>query len=132
MILLYILIAIDLVWWLFSWIKPIRVINDYIPFKGFFAITIAPVVFSKAKMDDNTLTHEYKHIQQQRQWTPLVFCVLYFLQYLWNLVIIRHSPFNAYWYISFEKEAREFERKCTIDANQAYHHKTIDLRRKRE
>jgi hypothetical protein len=130
MILLYTLIVIDLLWWLFSWLKPIEVINDHIPFKGFLAITIAPVVFSKAKMDDNTLAHEYKHIQQQRRWTPLVFCVLYFLQYLWNLVVKRQSSFNAYWNISLEKQARRYEKDYAIGIYRQYG-PTYDLRRKK-
>lgn len=127
-LLAYILL-INLAWGLLAFIKPIIVLNRRIPFKGFSAITISPFVFCKEEMDSKTLTHEYKHILQQRICTPLGFFAFYLLQYLYHLIIVRHSPFNAYWYLSFERQAREFARTCTTDVKQAYNKKVVDLRR---
>ena len=116
-------------------VRPTIVVNKLIPFKGFLAIAIAPFVFIKWEpreytFDDKVFTHEYKHILQQRIFTPLGFFVFYILQFLYNLIIVRHSFFNAYWHLVFEKQAREFERMCIIDVKKIYNKNIIDLTKK--
>ena len=104
--------------------------NDIIPFKGFKAITIWPLVFARQKfnpLDDATLNHEGIHLRQQLEvmvvaaavmlvmcvtclswwWmcvVPFAYYTLYCLEYIVRLFAYGRGH-EAYRNISFEQEA---------------------------
>jgi len=70
------------------------------------AITLFGLVFTRDRryLDRQLLTHELIHCQQQLEWLYLPFFVLYFVEWLWNLVRYRDAA-RAYHEVSFEREA---------------------------
>ncbi len=75
------------------------------------AITLYPLVFVRDKTDREDavlLNHEAIHLRQQREWLVLPFYLCYLTEYL--LGRLRGcSHYEAYRYISFEKEAYTHE-----------------------
>lgn len=104
------LLAFNTVFWIVSLFEPIVIVNKYIPFGNFLAITFGNLIFTKKPLNDMVYRHECKHVEQYRQNSPLIFLFLYCLEYLINLLKKRMTPFEAYYNISFEKEAREAEK----------------------
>lgn len=80
--------------------------NSIIPFKGFKALTLWPLVFVRkdAWMSDRDMRHEAIHGRQQKELLVVLFLVWYGLEWLARLVIYGKAH-KAYKMISFEQEA---------------------------
>lgn len=75
------------------------------------AITLYPFIFFRNKKEDvdiYLIVHECTHIYQTRQKYILGFYFLYLFEYFKNLIKYK-SHWDAYYNISFEKEARANE-----------------------
>ena len=87
------------------------VANKYIPFKGFIAINLFGVLFVreeyKDKLSSRVLNHEEIHTKQMKEMLYVFFYLWYFVEWVVKLFIYGD---DAYWNISFEREARNFER----------------------
>lgn len=81
--------------------------NNIIPFKGFCAMNILGVLFvrndHKNQVTNAVLNHEAIHTAQMKELLYVPFYLLYVAEYLKNL--IGHTSDEAYFNISFEKEA---------------------------
>jgi hypothetical protein len=75
--------------------------------KGYKGITIWPYVLYRGLLSKNFIIHEKIHLVQQKEMLVLPFFVLYFLNYLWNLLRYRFNHDRAYRNIIFEREAYE-------------------------
>ena len=63
---------------------------------------------SEKEVTDRLRRHEEVHVKQQQELGSIKFKLLYLLEWLKNL--IKYRNFNkAYWYISYEIEARRAE-----------------------
>lgn len=79
------------------------------------AMAIYPFILVKSKAHKNDtvlVNHEKIHHQQQLELLLIPFYVLYFLNYVINLLIYR-SHYQAYLNIAFEKEA--YQHECEIN-----------------
>jgi hypothetical protein len=79
------------------------------------AMAIFPFILLKnnaQKQDSILINHEQIHLQQQLELLVLPFYFLYLLNYFINLVKYRNH-YQAYFNISFEKEAYHFEHDLT-------------------
>ena len=76
---------------------PIFVINAY-------AIAFWPFIFVKDEGNEITFNHEKIHIRQQEELFIIPFYIIYFAEWIYNLVKYRDRT-KAYYNISFEKEA---------------------------
>ncbi len=81
------------------------------------AITIYPFIISKYKMDQQTRTHEWIHIKQQRELWVVGVYVLYVWYWVKNMVWRRQSPRDAYHNIPFELEAYAHDSDYTYPFN---------------
>lgn len=86
--------------------------NKVIPFKGFKAVNLFGVLFVRegVKVTYILRNHEEIHTAQMRELWYVGFYLLYFLEWLYRLVT---PPKTAYKDISFEREAKMYERKTT-------------------
>jgi hypothetical protein len=56
------------------------------------------------------IRHEKEHIKQQRRYSPVLFLIIYCTEYLiYRAKGMEH--YEAYWNITFEKQAREAEKE---------------------
>jgi len=82
--------------------------NNYIPVKGFLAMTIWPFVFIRHDMSSKftwqVFNHEKIHTEQQKELLVLFFLVWYGIEYMIRLLIYRNAS-KAYRNICFEREA---------------------------
>ena len=93
--------------------------NKYIPFKGFYAVTILRWIFVREEYRkyDGTITykwmlnHEEIHLRQERELLYIFFYLIYLLEYLFNLIRYKGDTQVAYAMISFEREAYAHERE---------------------
>ncbi len=98
-------------WWLIAFIPP--VIIDKCP-KHLKGMAVAPFILLTDRQLGRLerlmlLRHEKEHIRQQRKYSPVLFLIIYCTEYLiYRAKGMNH--FQAYWNISFEKQAREAER----------------------
>lgn len=87
--------------------------NEWIPFKGFLAVTLYPFIFIrseyKGKVNDVCLRHENIHIKQQKELLVIFFYIIYLCEWIFNLFRYQDS-YKAYMNISFEKEAYAHEK----------------------
>lgn len=84
--------------------------NKYIPFgKRYLAVNLFGIVFAKGVLNPVTRNHEYIHTLQQREMLFLFFYIWYVVEWLLR-VIQRRSFTQAYYGISFEKEAYMHQR----------------------
>lgn len=72
--------------------------------KGFYAINLFGVVFSKGPLNAHSRNHEFIHTLQQREMLFLFFYLWYLLEWLVGLIRYRNSH-KAYRNIRFEREA---------------------------
>jgi hypothetical protein len=110
----------------------IKIFSNIIPFKGFLALTVWPVVFIRKefrqKYTETVDRHEHIHAEQQKEvlavaimltlytlawtgsWLSLLWLPLYFYIYIveW-LLRLAFGKGNAYRNISFEREAYSHE-----------------------
>ena len=77
--------------------------------KGFFAINLFGVVFSRDRLDEKEMRHEYIHTLQQREMLFVGFFLWYFAEWIIKLLIYRNNN-RAYRNISFEREAYDNEK----------------------
>lgn len=81
------------------------VTNRFIPFgKGFAAINLFGVIFTKTNLDKTLLNHEGIHTAQMKELAYVFFYLLYVLEWLLRLMQYGLSK-KAYFNISFEREA---------------------------
>jgi hypothetical protein len=88
--------------------------NRFIPFGSYHGLNLFGVIFVQrrwGKMDRHELRHELIHTYQQLEMAFLLFYVWYGLEYLVRLVQYRFDATQAYYNISFEREAYANERK---------------------
>ena len=79
--------------------------NKIIPFgKGFYAINLFGVLFSKGPCDAVVLNHEKIHTAQIKELGYVFFYIVYLLEWLVRMVQYR-GYVNGYLNISFEREA---------------------------
>lgn len=99
--------------------------NNVIPFKGFVAMTIGPLIFTRKGVfvGERLIRHESIHWAQQKELLILPFYILYILLWLWELIRCtfnlsrgasadgRHRSLwrRAYRSIAFEREAYEMQ-----------------------
>ena len=88
--------------------------NNFIPFKGFFAINLFGVMFVrneyKRKVKDITFNHEEIHTVQMKELLYIPFYIIYFFEWIFRLIFTKTN--NAYRDISFEKEAYKNEKNA--------------------
>ncbi len=86
--------------------EEMRVIKNKLipPGKNFLAINLFGVVFAKDECSQRVLDHEAIHTAQMRELLYVPFYLLYVIEWMVRLVIMRDS-FAAYRSISFEREA---------------------------
>ena len=85
--------------------------NNIIPFPGFKAINLFGLLLIKKDtlLRSTDLTHEAIHTAQMREMLYIPFYTWYFVEWLVKLMIYK-NPKEAYWNISFEREAYTYER----------------------
>ena len=85
-----------------------KIVNNIIPFKGFTAITIWPLIFVRNDNEkyytDVVERHEYIHGEQQKEMLIVFFLLWYGIEWLIKLCYYRNRM-TAYKNISFEREA---------------------------
>lgn len=78
--------------------------NKIIPFKGFKAINICGIIFTRHRLLEADLMHEQIHTAQMKEMLYLPFYIWYVVE--WLIKLIRYRSFHkAYRNISFEREA---------------------------
>lgn len=87
--------------------------SSIIPFKGFYAINLFGTYFIRKeyegqKVPKTTLNHEAIHTAQMKEMGYVFFYIWYFIEWLIRLII---NGRHAYYYLSFEREAYENEKK---------------------
>lgn len=83
------------------------------------AIAVYPFILLKSKdqkQDEVLINHEKIHLRQQIELLILPFYFLYLFNYLINLLKYKNH-FQAYYNISFEKEAYRFEKELNYLSN---------------
>ena len=85
--------------------------SSIIPFKGFYAINLFGTFFVRKEYKDmpipeNTINHESIHTAQMREMGYIFFYIWYFIE--WLLLIFSVGK-EAYYWISFEREAYDNE-----------------------
>lgn len=101
------------------------IVNDYIPFKGFAAMTIGPWIFTRdiRKITSTVLNHEAVHWEKEKELLILGFYLLYITFFVFNLIAclfdrqrgtradgrFRSIWKRAYYTIPFEEEAYDNE-----------------------
>lgn len=83
--------------------------NNYIPFKGYKAITILFWIFIRkgVKLSDVDITHETIHWKQQIELGFIFFYIWYIIEFIIKLLYNTFNWKKAYRSISFEQEAYE-------------------------
>lgn len=120
-----------------------KILNKFIPFKGYTALTFIPFIFIRKDrekyFDHRAERHEYTHVFQQIEvlllsiiiacvavmlgataWLliipPFTFYIIYLLEWLLKLPFCRFNTKKAYYSISFEQEAyKHQEEYCYND-----------------
>ena len=90
----------------FITINSMKVLNNkFIPFgKGFLAVNLFGVIFTKGPLDPVDRNHEYIHTLQQREMLFIGFYIVYLIE--WAIRIIQYRGYvRGYEHISFEREA---------------------------
>lgn len=98
-----------------------QVYNNYIPFKGYIALTIYPWVFIrkdlKKKYIKKVERHETTHALQQLETLWVGFFILYILEYLIKFILCKFNHKKAYYSISFEQESFMHELQIKYNSN---------------
>jgi|GEM_PF-6700578 len=101
-----------LCWWLIAFLPPIYINGKWF-MKNIAGLTLAPFIFFKKKEYLNSerfIKHERAHVFQQRVFPPLLFLIIYGLNYVINRTN-GMNHYNAYHNIIFEKLARAAEKE---------------------
>ena len=87
------------------------------------AMAVYPFIFLKSKdqkLDEILINHEKIHLCQQIELLLLPFYFLYLFNYLINLIKYKNH-YQAYYHISFEKEAYQYEKElCYLNNRRRY------------
>ncbi len=76
--------------------------------KGYFAINLCGVVFSRSRLNEKEKRHEYIHTLQQREMLFVGFFLWYLAEWAVKFIVYRNKDV-AYRNISFEREAYDNE-----------------------
>ncbi len=82
-----------------------------LPFQAMAFFPFILVKHKKLKLDKFLLNHEKIHLRQQAELLIIFFYLLYILEFLYQLIRKRNAM-QAYYAISFEKEA--YENECDL------------------
>ena len=99
--------------------------SNIIPFKGYSAINLFGLIIGRKEygtLSKSTINHEIIHSAQALDFCKgfigfVIFYMLYFLEWVFNLLPSLFTGNNAYRSISFEQEAYEHEREYTYLPN---------------
>ena len=80
------------------------IINKILPPKGFLAINLFGILFSRDKLNVYDINHEEIHTAQMKELFYIGFYLWYVIEYLIRLIMYWNTNW-AYRNISFEKEA---------------------------
>ena len=83
--------------------------NNIIPFKGFKAINLFGILFTRKPLKEIDINHEMIHTAQMKE----LFYIFFYLWYIieWLILIFKYkNARTAYRNIRFEKEAYDHER----------------------
>lgn len=96
----------------------IKILNKFIPLKGFSAMTVYPFVFIRKgeKFTNVTERHEMIHAEQQKEMLLVFFYLWYLFEFVVRLIQYRNRNV-AYKNISFEREAYDNERNTAYLKN---------------
>ena len=109
----------------------IVVCNKIIPAKGFSAINLFGVIFTrKEQLPAKTLRHEAIHTAQMRELAYLFFYVWYGIEYAIRLVQYRSCK-EAYRNILFEREAYQHDEDAEYTTRRKYY-AFLNLKKNRE
>lgn len=84
--------------------------NGIIPFKGYNAINLFGVVYTKVLLTDVQKNHEAIHTEQMKWMGYVPFYIWYLLEYFIKLPFYGFKNKKAYYAISFEREALNNEK----------------------
>lgn len=81
-------------------------VNRFVPFKGFEALAIWPIMFIRkgSEIDEKDIRHEKIHGRQQCEMLWVLFFLWYGIEWLVRLLLYWNKK-EAYYNISFEQEA---------------------------
>lgn len=91
--------------------------NNWFPFGTYRAINMLGIIFAKrkyGKLNKTVLNHEYIHSLQQREMLFVFFYMWYVMEWLVKLCKYRNTT-EAYYNISFEREAYAHQRDLNYD-----------------
>ena len=90
----------------------IQIHNDYIPFRGYKAMTLLCFIFVRRgfELSDEDIRHELIRWEQQSEMLILPFFLWYLVEFVVNLFKFNDWS-KAYRNISFEREAYDFEKE---------------------
>lgn len=89
--------------------KPLFVVFKWLPYSGMAVFPFVFIKHSDLKTNATLVYHERIHFAQQIELLFVFFFLLYFLNYLWNLIRYRNHD-KAYREICFEREAYQNEK----------------------
>lgn len=78
--------------------------NKIIPFKGFLAINLFGIIFTREELSSVGINHEKIHTAQMKELGYILFYLLYIIEFL-VLCFWYGTSSDAYYNISFEREA---------------------------
>lgn len=93
--------------------------NCLIPFKGFKAINLFGILFTrdKSKLTDVDINHEEIHTAQIKEMLYIVYYIWYIIE--WLIKLFKYN--NAYRNISFEREAYTNEKDFNYLSNRKHY-----------
>lgn len=85
--------------------------NKIIPFKGFKAINLFGILFTKKSLTEYEINHESIHTEQMKELLYIGFYIIYFFEWIYKYLFTKYRfTHNAYRNVSFEKEAYNNEK----------------------
>lgn len=78
--------------------------NKLLPFKGYKALNLFGIIFTRSDLSEIDLNHEYIHTAQMKELFYIFFYLIYGIEYLFKLCKFRNR-WVAYRNVSFEIEA---------------------------
>lgn len=96
--------------------------NKWIPFKGYKAINVFGIVFTKKQLSDIDINHEAIHTKQMQELLYIGFYILYGMEYLIKrLLNLKDSQNKVYHSVSFEQEAYNNEKDLIYLKNRKHY-----------
>ena len=94
--------------------------NNIIPFKGFKAINLFGIIFTREPLNEIDINHESIHTKQMKELLYVFFYIWYFIE--WLILLIKYKDYlKAYFNIRFEKEAYRNERDLNYLNNRKHY-----------